>query len=70
MYIFCIGEIYSTCRCFIKRRKKYQEIKMRWDLKRWNMDNERRKLEKKHTADKKKNEETKKIYIEDERRII
>ena len=43
---------------------------MRWDLKRWNMDNERRKLEKKHTADKKKNEETKKIYIEDERRII
>ncbi len=35
---------------------------MRWDLKRWNIDNERReKLEKKHTADKKKSEETKKI---------
>jgi hypothetical protein len=47
--------------CPFKRRKKYQEMKMRWDLKRWNMDNERRKLEKKHTADKKKNEETKKI---------
>jgi hypothetical protein len=36
-------------------------MKTRWDLKRWNIDNERRKLEKKHTADKKKNEETKKI---------
>jgi hypothetical protein len=48
MCIFCIAQIYTTCRCFIKRRKKYQEMKMRWDPERWNMDNERRKLEKKH----------------------